>query len=80
MAKGQRAAVWGLHRAVRDEIARQRLALRRQAQGSIAGPEEDRVRKGSVRKIATIGSVLIVVAAGIGVYLQSSMFGQDESN
>ena len=38
------------------------------------------MKMGSVRKIATIGSVLIVVAAGVGIYLQSSMFGLRESN
>ena len=30
--------------------------------------------------VATIGSVLIVVAVGVGLYLQSNMFGQGESN
>ena len=38
------------------------------------------MRKGSVRKVATIGSVVIVVAVGVGIYLQSNMFGQGESN
>ena len=38
------------------------------------------MRKGSVRKVATIGSIIIVVAVGVGFYLQSSMFGQGESN
>lgn len=66
--------------AARDEIAWQRLALRRQAEGPIAELEEDHMRKGSVRKVATIGSVVIVVAVGVGIYLQSNMFGQGESN
>ena len=38
------------------------------------------MRKGSVRVVATIGSVVIVVVVGVGIYLQSSMFGQSESN
>ena len=38
------------------------------------------MRKGSVRIVATIGSVVIVVAVAVGIYLQSSMFVQDESN
>lgn len=38
------------------------------------------MRKGSVRKVATIGSIVIVVAVGVGLYLQSSMFEQGESN